>query len=104
MLVRLHAETKLATGTEISRAPGWSIDTTNPSGRILSKDGGRKNCSAWIGFAPEYGVGVAVISNIGERDVDPIGRWLLERSVPAGAKPRSLSIRMTEENRELVRE
>ncbi|MGB0583256.1 MAG: hypothetical protein ACPGVU_26530, partial [Limisphaerales bacterium] len=50
---------------------------------ILSKNGGRKNCSAWIGFAPEHGVGVAVITNIGEPDVDPIGKWLLARAIPS---------------------
>jgi CubicO group peptidase (beta-lactamase class C family) len=87
MLAQLHTETKLADGSEINRALGWSIDTSNPTGRILSKNGGRDNCSAWIGFAPEHGVGVAVIANVGEPDVDPIGRWLLERSVPGGSRP-----------------
>lgn len=87
MLTLLHIETKLADGSEINRALGWSIDTRNPIGRILSKNGGRNNCSAWIGFAPEHGVGVAVLTNIGEPDVDPIGRWLLERSVPGGSRP-----------------
>jgi D-alanyl-D-alanine-carboxypeptidase/D-alanyl-D-alanine-endopeptidase len=87
MLAQLHAETRLADGSEINRALGWSIDASNPAGRILSKNGGRGNCSAWIGFAPDHGVGVAVITNVGEPDVDPIGRWLLERSVPGGRKP-----------------
>jgi len=47
----------------------------------------RSNCSAWIGFAPEHGVGVAVVTNCGEPDVDEIGYWLLERSVPGAHKP-----------------
>jgi CubicO group peptidase (beta-lactamase class C family) len=87
MLEQLHSETRLADGSEIRRALGWVIDTGTPTGRILSKNGGRSNCSAWIGFAPEHGVGVAVIANAGEPDVDPIGRWLLERAVPGGSRP-----------------
>ena len=87
MLRDLHTETRLANGSLIDHALGWSIDTRNPTGRILSKNGGRSNCSAWIGFAPERKVGVAVVSNCGEPSVDPIGRWLLERSVSGGSKP-----------------
>jgi CubicO group peptidase (beta-lactamase class C family) len=87
MLAQLHIETRLVDGSEINRALGWSIDTSSPTGRILSKNGGRGNCSAWIGFAPAHRVGVAVIANMGEPDVDPIGRWLLERSVPGGHRP-----------------
>jgi hypothetical protein len=49
--------------------------------------GGRNNCNAWIGFAPDHGVGVAVVANCGEPNVDPIGYWLLERSIPGGHKP-----------------
>ena len=55
--------------------------------RIVEKNGGRNNCSAWIGFAPDYGVGVVVLTNCGEPGVDPIGEWLLERSIPGGHKP-----------------
>ena len=86
MLAQVHAPTRLVNGSEIHRAAGWSIHDNNPAGRTLSKNGGRSNCSAWIGFVPEHGVGVAVITNVGEPDVDPIGRWLLERSVPGGYK------------------
>ncbi len=89
MLAQLHTATKLQDGSPATRALGWRIDSTNPAGLILSKNGGRKNCSAWLGFAPEHGIGVAVIANIGGPDVDPIGQWLLERSVPGGSRPAS---------------
>ena len=87
MLEQLHTGTALAGGETINRALGWSIKTNISAGKILSKNGGRGNCSAWIGFAPEHRVGVAVLTNCGEPSVDPIGRWLLQRSVPGGRKP-----------------
>ena len=86
MLEQLHTGTALAGGETIHRALGWSIKTNISAGKILSKNGGRGNCSAWIGFAPEHKLGVAVISNVGDPDVDPIGTWLLERSVEGGCK------------------
>jgi hypothetical protein len=82
MLDQLHTETKLSDGSASGNALGWSISSREPVGRILEKNGGRNNCSAWIGFAPEHGVGVAVITNCGGPHVDPISYRLLERSVP----------------------
>ena len=89
MLEQLHAEAELKDGSMIDGALGWSLDTRHPAGVIVSKNGGRGNASAWMGFVPEFGVGVAVITNVGRPDVDSIGRWLLERSVPGGSKPTS---------------
>jgi CubicO group peptidase (beta-lactamase class C family) len=88
MLAQLHTASKLSNGSMAHTALGWSIRSSETAGRILQKNGGRNNCSAWIGFAPEHGVGVAVVSNCGGPDVDPIGHWLLERSIPGGHKPR----------------
>ena len=87
LLAELHTAVMLESGVPAGRALGWSIEGNHPAGRILGKNGGRKNCTAWIGFAPAHRVGVAVVSNIGRPDVDPIGRWLLERSVPGGHRP-----------------
>ena len=81
-LAQLHNLTKLNDGSPSTHGLGWHADYTQPFGRLLKKNGGRGNCSAWIGFAPDHGVGVAVISNIGDPDVDPIGEWLLARSIP----------------------
>jgi CubicO group peptidase (beta-lactamase class C family) len=87
MIEQLHTGSRLSNGSMAHTALGWSIKSSESAGRILEKNGGRNNCTAWIGFAPEHGVGVAVVSNCGEPSVDPIGRWLLERSVPGGDKP-----------------
>lgn len=89
MLEQMHGVAKLADGSAAARALGWSVESGNPAGRVLSKNGGRSNCGAWIGFSPEHGVGVAVVTNCGEPSVDSIGRWLLERSIPGGARPAS---------------
>lgn len=89
MLKELHTAAKLKNGSYTSGTPGWSIDTSIPAARILNKNSGRGNGQAWIGFAPEHGVGVAVITNIGDPDLDPVGRWLLARSIPGGNPPSS---------------
>lgn len=82
MLKQLHTESILSNGSTARTALGWSVRSNVDVGRILKKNGGRSNCSAWIGFAPEHGVCAAVVTNCGGPDVDPIGYWLLERSVP----------------------
>ena len=87
MLTQLHTPSKLSNGSLAHTALGWSVGSNSTIGRLLEKNGGRNNCSAWIGFTPEQGVGVVVLANCGEPSVDPIGRWLLERSVPGDPKP-----------------
>lgn len=86
MLEQLHTEIELSDGSESGNALGWSIRSRVSTGLILKKNGGRNNCGAWIGFAPDHGVGVAVVTNCGGPNVDPIGYWLLERAVPGGRK------------------
>ncbi|MCG8651068.1 MAG: beta-lactamase family protein [Pirellulales bacterium] len=80
-LNELHAETKMADGTGSGNALGWSVRSRPSVGQILKKNGGRSNCSAWLGFAPEHNVGVAIITNCGGPDVDPLGYKLLTESV-----------------------
>jgi CubicO group peptidase (beta-lactamase class C family) len=82
MLEQLQTPTTLSDGSAAGTALGWSVRSRKSIGRILKKNGARNNCSAWIGFAPDHGVGVVVLTNCGEPNVDPIGYWLLERSVP----------------------
>jgi hypothetical protein len=86
LLEQLHTPSKLSNGSMAGTTLGWSVESSASIGRYLEKNGGRENCTAWIGFAPEHGVGVAVIANCGDPYVDPIGAWLLERSVPGGHK------------------
>ena len=85
ILEQLHKASRLSDGSMAGTTLGWSIKSLGSVGCILEKNGGRNNCSAWIGFTP--GVGVVVLANCGEPDVDAIGHWLLERSVPGGHKP-----------------
>jgi CubicO group peptidase (beta-lactamase class C family) len=87
MLAQLHTATRLSNGSMSRHTLGWTIRLNGTVGRILEKNGGRNNCTAWIGFSPDYRIGVAVVANCGGPDVDSIGRWLLERSVPGGHRP-----------------
>lgn len=82
MLEDLHTRSSRSDGILVETGLGWTIDFSKSLGRYPEKNGGRSNCSAWIGFSPEHGVGVVVVTNCGGPEVDPIGRWLLERSVP----------------------
>ena len=82
ILAQLLTPTKLLDGSASRTGLGWEVRERASIGRILKKNGGRNNCSAWIGFAPAHGVGVVVITNCGGPAVDSIGYWLLERSVP----------------------
>ncbi|MEZ6138713.1 MAG: serine hydrolase domain-containing protein [Pirellulaceae bacterium] len=86
MLQELHTETKLADGIPSGTALGWSISSTEGADRVLEKNGGRSNCSAWIGFCPAHNVGVAVVTNSGGPSVDPLGRKLLDQSIPLAEK------------------
>jgi CubicO group peptidase (beta-lactamase class C family) len=87
MLDELHTRTHLSNGSLADTALGWSFKFNEYFGPYPEKNGGRSNCSAWIGFAPDHGVGVVVVTNCGGPSVDPIGRSLLERSVPNAYKP-----------------
>lgn len=84
-LSRLHTPARLQDGSATDHGLAWSVRRTQRAGVVISKSGGRGNASAWIGFAPRHGIGVVVLANIGDPEVEPIGRWLLERSVPADA-------------------
>ena len=75
------------TNSIVRNGLGCSLSRNNFVGRIVNKNGGRVNCSAWIGFSPEHRVGVVAVTNCGDRDVDPIARSLLARSIPAAYKP-----------------
>lgn len=87
MLKQMHTRSSLTNGIEVRTALGWSVEWNSFLGNILTKNGGRSNCSAWIGFSSEYDVGVVAVTNCGGPNVDPIGRWLLERSVPGAHRP-----------------
>ncbi|MEM7558738.1 MAG: serine hydrolase domain-containing protein, partial [Planctomycetota bacterium] len=82
MLEQFQSETKLTGGGPSATTLGWSIGSIEGADRILEKNGQRSNCSAWIGFAPKHKVAVAIVTNCGGPRVDPIGRKLLEQSIP----------------------
>lgn len=88
MLDQLRTDTKLSDGSTSGNSLGWSVRWRESLGRVLIKNGGRSNCSAWIGFAPSHKVGVVVVTNCGGPAVDPIGEKLLEQSVPGRATRR----------------
>jgi CubicO group peptidase (beta-lactamase class C family) len=60
-------------------AMGWAVQQT-PKGNVIWHNGGTTSFGAYIGFVPETGVGVTVLTN--ETNVgfpDAIGLWVLDR-------------------------
>ena len=51
-LAQLHTPSRLVDGSNARTALGWSIGSHHTLGPIVQKNGGRNNCSAWIGFSP----------------------------------------------------
>ncbi len=86
VLQQLHTETQVSDGYGSGGALGWRVRTLEGVGPILEKNGGRNNCSAWIGYSVEHKVAVAIVANCGGPDVDPIGRTLLTNSIPMRLK------------------
>lgn len=66
------------TQTKFSMALGWQIGSGSP--QIWAKDGatGRGGYSAWIGFAPSAGIGVAILTNRDGADPDPVGAQIIQ--------------------------
>lgn len=87
VLALLQTPTTLSDGSTARHALGWTVLSHRTGGKYYEKNGGRNNCSAWIGFSPDHNIGIAVLTNCGNPSVEPIGRWLLERSIPGGTKP-----------------
>lgn len=81
-LAELQSETLLSSGRPSGKTLGWSLRILDEVGGILEKNGGRSNCTAWVGFSPEYQTGVAMFSNCGGPDVEIVGRVLLEKVIP----------------------
>jgi CubicO group peptidase (beta-lactamase class C family) len=70
---------KVALNDKVSYALGWVVQQT-PKGNIIWHNGGTTSFGAYIGFVPETGVGVTVLTN--ESNVgfpDALGLWVLDR-------------------------
>jgi CubicO group peptidase (beta-lactamase class C family) len=70
---------KVALNDKVFYALGWVVQQT-PKGNIIWHNGGTTSFGAFVGFAPETGVGVIVLTN--ESNVgfpDALGLWTLDR-------------------------
>jgi CubicO group peptidase (beta-lactamase class C family) len=70
---------KVALTDKLFYALGWIVQQT-PKGNIIWHNGGTTSFGAYIGFVPETGVGVTVLTN--ETNVgfpDAVGLWVLDR-------------------------
>jgi len=70
---------KVALNDKVFYALGWVVQQT-PKGNIIWHNGGTTSFGAYIGFVPEAGIGVTVLTN--ETNVgfpDALGLWVLDR-------------------------
>ena len=70
---------KVALNDKVSYALGWVVQQT-PKGNIIWHNGGTTSFGAFVGFVPETGVGVIILTN--ESNVgfpDALGLWTLDR-------------------------
>jgi CubicO group peptidase (beta-lactamase class C family) len=70
---------KVALNDKVSYALGWVVQQT-PKGNIIWHNGGTTSFGAYVGFVPETGIGVIVLTN--ESNVgfpDALGLWILDR-------------------------
>ncbi len=73
------AHPKVALNDKLFYALGWVVQQT-PKGNIIWHNGGTTSFGAYIGFVPEAGIGVTVLTN--ETNVgfpDAVGLWVLDR-------------------------
>jgi CubicO group peptidase (beta-lactamase class C family) len=70
---------KIALNDKLFYALGWIVQQT-PKGNVIWHNGGTTSFGAYIGFVPETGVGVTVLTN--ETNVgfpDAVGLWVIDR-------------------------
>jgi CubicO group peptidase (beta-lactamase class C family) len=70
---------KVALNDKAFYALGWVVQQT-PKGNIIWHNGGTTSFGAYIGFVPEAGIGITVLTN--ETNVgfpDAVGLWVLDR-------------------------
>ena len=70
---------KVALNDKLFYALGWIVQQT-PKGNVIWHNGGTTSFGAYIGFVPETGVGVTVLTN--ETNVgfpDAVGLWVIDR-------------------------
>ncbi len=70
---------KVALNDKVFYALGWIVQQT-PKGNVIWHNGGTTSFGAYIGFVPEIGAGVTVLTN--ETNVgfpDAVGLWVLDR-------------------------
>ena len=70
---------KVALNDKLFYALGWIVQQT-PKGNVIWHNGGTTSFGAYIGFVPEAGIGVTVLTN--ETNVgfpDALGLWVLDR-------------------------
>ena len=70
---------KVAMNEKVLYALGWAVQQT-PNGTIIWHNGGTSSFGSYIGFVPDKGFGVTVLTN--ENNVgfpDAVGLWVLDR-------------------------
>lgn len=70
---------RVAMSERLSYALGWVIMAT-PRGRVIWHNGGTMGFGAHVGFLPDAGVGLVILTNIGSSGMaDAVAQWFYDR-------------------------
>ncbi len=85
-LVQTHVERQATGDPNLKIGLAWHI-LTRPVGKIVWHNGGTGGYRSFIGFDPARCIGVVVLCNNGNENVDDIGFHLLDETFPLRAPP-----------------
>ncbi len=85
-LVQTHVERQATGDPNLKIGLAWHI-LTRPVGKIVWHNGGTGGYRSFIGFDPARRIGVVVLCNNGNENVDDIGFHLLDETFPLRAPP-----------------
>ena len=85
-LVQTHVERQATGDPNLKIGLAWHI-LTRPAGKIVWHNGGTGGYRSFIGFDPARCIGVVVLCNNGNENVDDIGFHLLDETFPLRAPP-----------------
>ncbi|MGH7541920.1 MAG: serine hydrolase domain-containing protein, partial [Gemmatimonadota bacterium] len=79
--IRALHEPQVRINDELSYALGWFVREVTGIGRVVEHGGEVDGYTSYLALAPEAGVGVAVLTNVGAAPIAALGDWILGQAV-----------------------
>lgn len=79
--IRSLHEPRVRVNDQMSYALGWFVRDVNGIGRVLEHGGEVDGYTSYLAFAPDRGIGVVVLTNVGGAPIASLGDWILRQGV-----------------------